>query len=244
MSTKQIYLAATAVIVFVLASCGGSGVTLGAFPPISKTEGDPPFALVAPTSASPAAFTFSSSDPAVATISGNMVTVKVAGTTTITAQQPQMGSYYATSTSTTLTVAARVCTAPQVRDSGLCVDPCVAPAVRQNGQCVAPAPAGASFVTTGQLSWMPATFPLTWSDANAFCTGSVINGATGWKLGSEFDLMALFNSGAFAGHGWTVGKTWSSTSASTAGAHLAVNLSAGASTAEVNDNKAYVTCVR
>jgi hypothetical protein len=244
MSTKQIYHAATAAILFLLASCGGNGVTLGPFPAISKTEGDPPFALVAPASASPAAFSFSSSDPTVATISGNMVTVKVAGTTTITAQQPRMGSYYATSTSATLTVAPRVCTAPQVRDSGLCVDPCVAPAVRQNGQCVAPAPASGSFVTSAQLTWMPSTFALTWSDANAFCTSSVINGATGWKLASEFDLMGLFNSGTLAGHGWTVGKTWSSTSAATAGAHLAVNLSSGASTAEVNDNKAYVTCVR
>lgn len=244
MSTKQIYVAAAAAILFLLASCGGSGVTLGPFPAISKTEGDAPFALVAPTSASPAGFIFTSSDSNVATIDGNMVTVKLAGTTTITAQQPRIGSYYATSTSTVLTVAPRVCTLPTVRENGQCVNLCVLPAVRQNGECVAPAPAAGSYVTHAQLAWMPTTFALSWNDANAFCTTSKINGLTGWKLASEFDLADLFTSGALAGQGWTLGKTWSSTSGTGTAAHLIVNLSTGASASEVNENKAYLTCVR
>ncbi|MFL6673623.1 MAG: hypothetical protein ACJ8LG_10070 [Massilia sp.] len=244
MLKKQIYIAAVAAFLFLLASCGGSGVTLGPFPAISKTEGDAPFALVAPSSSSPAAFAFSSSDTNVATISGNMVTVKLAGTTTITAQQPRMGSYYETSTSTLLTVAPRVCTLPTVRENGQCVNPCVLPAVRQNGECVAPAPGTANYVTRGQLAWMPTTFALTWSDANAFCTSSKINGLTGWQLATEFDLTELFASGALAGQGWTLGKTWSSTSGAATGTHLAVQLSTGASAPELNDNKAYVACVR
>jgi hypothetical protein len=244
MTTQRIQAALAAAAFFLLASCGGHGVPLGAFPPIQKTEGDAPFELVAPTSASPAAFTYSSSDPSVATIAGNVVTVRVAGTTTITAQQPKMGSYYATSTSTVLTVAARVCVAPTVRDNGLCVDPCIAPATRQNGECIAPAPAQGNYVTSDQQTWMPATFALPWSDANAFCTTSKINGAKGWKLATEFDMIQLSNSGALTGQGWILGKTWSTSSGATAASHLTVNLATGASASDASDNKAYVTCVR
>jgi hypothetical protein len=243
MTIKKIYLAAVAAVLFLIVSCGGHGVALGPFPAMSKTEGDAPFALVAPTSSSPAPFTFTSSDPNVATISGNMVTVKVAGTTTITAQQARMGSYYETSTSTVLTVAARVCTAPATRENGQCVNPCIAPAVRQNGACVAPDPQAASYVTHGQFVWLPTSFALTASDASAFCATSKINGQTGWQLPTEFDLTDLFGSGGLAGQTWTFGKTWSSTPGSTAATHLTVNLSTGASAAEFDGNKAYVTCM-
>lgn len=53
----------------------------------SATFGDAPFPLTG-TSSSGLTLTYDSSDPSVATISGNMVTIVGAGTTTITASQP------------------------------------------------------------------------------------------------------------------------------------------------------------
>ena len=55
------------------------------FGPFARTFGDAPSAIAAPTSPSSGAFTYTSSNPAVATISGNVVTVVGAGTTVITA---------------------------------------------------------------------------------------------------------------------------------------------------------------
>jgi hypothetical protein len=59
----------------------------------SKLVGASAFALTAPTSNSTGAFTYSSSNTAVATISGSTVTVVGAGTTIITATQAATGSY-------------------------------------------------------------------------------------------------------------------------------------------------------
>lgn len=246
MKNKRVLSFVLASVVLVLAACGGGGgVTLGAFPAITKTEGDAPFTLTAPSSASPAAFAFSSSDPTIASVSGSTVTVLLAGTTTITAGQPSMGSYNPTSTSAVLTVLARVCTAPLVRANGLCVQPCVSPAVRTNGVCVAPAVAGANVVTSGALTWMPVSFSATWADASAFCTTSTINGQTGWHLPTEFNLSTLFATGSMNGQGWTMGRTWSSTSGTGAVAsHIAIDLTTGAANEQANDNSAYVVCVR
>jgi hypothetical protein len=231
-------------LAFILSACGGGdGVTLGPFAAMSKTEGDAPFLLVAPTSASPAEFTYSSSDPKVATIAGKTVTVLLAGTTTITASQPSTGQWMSTSTSAVLTVAPRVCTAPAVRENGLCVQPCVAPATRQNGVCVAPQPAANSnFVVKSSITWMPVTSIAHWSDANSFCTGTTINGAAGWRLPTEFELADLFASGLMNGQGWALAKTWSSTVSGTA--HLAVDLSNGVSAPQLDSNSAYVACVK
>jgi hypothetical protein len=229
---------------FILSACGGGGggITLGPFPAMTKTEGDAPFVLVAPTSESPAEFTFTSSDPKVATISGKTVTVLLAGTTTITASQASMGQWSSTSTSAVLTVAARVCTAPAFRENGLCIQPCVAPAVRQNGVCVAPPAVNASYVVKSSTTWMPVTFIANWSDANSFCTTTTINGTTGWRLPTEFELTDLYASAAMSGQGWTLAKTWSSTVSGTA--HLAVDLSNGVPTPQMDSNGAYVTCVK
>lgn len=246
MKNKRLFSFVIACVVLVLAACGGgSGVKLGAFPAITKTEGDAPFALTAPASASPAAFTYSSSDPAVATVSGSTVTVLLAGTTTITAGQPSLGSYNPTSTSMVLTVQARVCAAPTVRDNGLCVQPCIAPAVRQNGVCVAPTVVAANVVLKNSLTWMPVTFSANWVDATAFCTTSTINGSAGWRLPTEFDLSTLFASGAMNAQGWSLGRTWTSTGgAGVVASHVAVNLATGAANEQANDNSAYVACVR
>ncbi|MFC5480698.1 DUF1566 domain-containing protein [Massilia suwonensis] len=103
--TKHLLALAAACTLTLLGGCGGNndGVQLGEFPAISVAEGDT-IDLKAPSSKSPAPFSFSSSNPAMAEVSGTKLIAKAAGTGTITAQQGQMGSYNPTSTSTTFTV--------------------------------------------------------------------------------------------------------------------------------------------
>lgn len=251
MKINKIYCALAVVSALVLAACGGggAGVPLGAFADLTATEGDAPIVLKAPESKSPAVFAYSSSNPNVATISGNKVTILLAGTTTITAAQPSFGSYNPTSTSALLTVHARVCTAPATNQGGVCVTPpvCTAPATAQNGVCVAPTIA-ANFVTQNGRSWMPVTLADTWENANAFCTNTTINGVTGWRLPTEFDLTELYASGAISGHGWVLGQTWSSSKSITDQlgglVHQAVSLATGTAAPQPNGSGAYVTCVR
>jgi hypothetical protein len=229
MISKRLLALAAACTLTLLAACGGGdGVPLGEFPAITKTEGDAPFELKAPTSKSPAAFSFDSSDPKIATIAGNMVTVHAAGTATITARQGSLGSYNPTSISTSLTVKERTCVAGAVRKEGLCVPPDTkALAVTRNG-----------------VTWLPTTSAtrLTWTEADAFCKNISYQGKTGWSLPGRSDLADLFNSGAVNGQGWTLGDTWSAT-ADTDKTHIAVDLAAGTATSLMSDNKLSVTCV-
>jgi hypothetical protein len=238
---------ASVIIAFLMVACGGGGgVPLGEFPDLTATEGDAPITLKAPQSKSPAAFVYSSSNPKVATISGSTVTILLAGTTTITAAQPSMGSYNPTSTSALLTVKPRVCTAPATNQGGVCVTPvtCIAPATNQNGVCVAPPTAG-SYVTQNGHSWMSVTFADTWDNANAFCNTTTINGATGWRLPTQFDLTELYASGAITGYGWTMGQTWSSTGfGAPINEYFTVNLANGAVQQTRSSAGSYVTCIR
>jgi len=71
--------------------------------PIKYTT-DAPFTITAPTSNSSGAFTYSSSNTGVATISGNTITIIGAGSTIITANQAADGSYGPGSTTATLLV--------------------------------------------------------------------------------------------------------------------------------------------
>jgi len=228
MRLKHILSIITAAALLALSACGGHGVELGAFTVASKVEGDAPFDLTPPSSKSPGAFTFTSSNPQVATIAGKTVTVHLAGTTTITASQPEVGSYNATSTSTVFTVTERVCEAPSVR---------------VNGQCVAPA-STAGFVTVGETVWMPAENLFTWAKADAYCKGTAIQGKTGWKLPSQADLDALIKSGQLAGQDWVMGDAWTADAGSGTGTHVALPLAGGAAKPFGADLKAYVTCVR
>lgn len=71
----------------------------------AKNFGDPDFELTAPISNSSGAFTYTSSNPAVATISGSTVHIVGPGTSTITANQAADGSYGAGSITAQLSVA-------------------------------------------------------------------------------------------------------------------------------------------
>jgi hypothetical protein len=73
-------------------------------PPSPITVGDVPFELVDPTSDSSGAFTYTSSNPAVATITDGSVFMVGPGTTTITASQAASGNFIAGSVSNELFV--------------------------------------------------------------------------------------------------------------------------------------------
>lgn len=77
---------------------------LSGFADISKTYGEAAFTLTAPTSTSDGIFAFSSSDEHIATIQGNTVTIRGAGTTEITAKQAETAGYLSAEIKLTLTV--------------------------------------------------------------------------------------------------------------------------------------------
>lgn len=230
MIMKRILPLAAGCALVLLAACGGGdGVKLGEFPALTATEGDAPLTLKAPTSASPASFSYDSSDPKVATVAGDKLTIVGAGTSTITARQGQMGSYNPTSASTTLTVAARVSAEP---------------ARKENGVCVAPVTT-AAYVSSAGLNWMPATdLPLAWAAAETFCKTVKINGSTGWRLPTQFELTALVASGQLAGKGWNPVDTWTSNAGAAEKTHVAANLSTNALLSMADEKKLAVTCVQ
>jgi len=83
------------------ASALSKAPTLGAWSVPAKTYGSAPFALTPPKSDSPGTFVYSSDNPAVATISGDTVTITGRGTATFTAVQ-QASGLYGSSTATAL----------------------------------------------------------------------------------------------------------------------------------------------
>jgi hypothetical protein len=239
-------------MVVLAAACSDpdQGPPLGPFAAITKTETDAPFNLTPPTSKSPADFHYTSSNTAVATITGSLVTIKGAGTSTITAYQDSIGGWGPTSATTTLTVTAVACSGTDVRINGVCtpVPTCTKPATLQNNQCVPPTSAsGAKLVRTSTLTWMGVSFPLNWADAASYCATTTIDGTSGnWRQPTETELKSLQASGAVAGQGWAVGPTWSSEIGvnSNAATYKAVDLATGDTIERAGEAGAYVSCVR
>lgn len=224
------------------------GPELGAFAAIKKTETDAPFDIVPPSSKSPAPFSYTSSNPAVAVVSGSLVTIKGPGESTITASQPGTGGWGPTSASTTLTVTAVACDAGSVRINGICtpVPNCVAPAVLTNNQCVVPAAnPPVTLVTVNALAWMGVSFSNNWTNARDFCRTVTVDGRNTWRQPSVAELKALVESGEIAGHNWAVGSTWASDmdTASSQASHFVVDLATGASVGRADSAYAFVSCV-
>jgi hypothetical protein len=78
--------------------------TITNFNSITKTYFDASYTMAAPTSNSTGAFTYTSNNPAVATISGTTVTINGTGAATITAAQAGNATYASGSVSSTLAV--------------------------------------------------------------------------------------------------------------------------------------------
>lgn len=230
-----IALLAAAFLALLMVACGGNGEgpELGDFPAITKTLADPAFNLTAPSSRSPGPFTFTSSKPEVATISGATVTITGAGTTTITASQPEVGSYGPTSKSTTLTVTDA--TTPSLT--------CVAPATPVNARCVATI-APADTVTAASLSWLRANRTDTAPNAAKFCSSTLING-TAWRQPTAKELTALYNAKNSTVAGWKLGPAWSSDLSTTQSTkHVTVNVDTGAPAEADDTTAASITCVQ
>lgn len=86
--------------------------TITGFSIPSKTLGSAPFTITPPTSNSTGAFTYTSSNPAVATVSGNTITVVGVGYTYIKASQAAAGAYGVGKKSTTFVVNSGLPTTP------------------------------------------------------------------------------------------------------------------------------------
>ena len=233
-----------------LVACGDpdQGPPLGAFAAIKKTETDAPFNIDPPTSRSPAPFSYTSSNPAVAVISGSLVTIKGPGDSTITASQPGTGGWGPTSASTTLTVTAVDCGAGNVRVNGKCtpIPSCVEPAVLTNNQCIVPAAnPPVTLVTFDAKAWMGVSFSNNWTKARDFCASVTVDGRDTWHQPSVAELKALVGSGEIGGHNWSIGDTWASDMGTTSSqpSHKVVDLATGADTERADVAGAFVSCV-
>lgn len=139
--------------------------TLSGFANQTKTITDGTYTITAPISASSGAFTYISSNPAVATISGTTVTLVGLGTTTISAIQDPATGYNGATTSATLTVLNPnipiITFAPSAswtRGSAITnlLPTFVSGAAATSYSIAPPLPAGLSFnTTTGEVSGTP-----------------------------------------------------------------------------------------
>lgn len=86
--------------------------TFGAFSIPSKVIGDAPFGITQPTSNSTGGFIYSSSNPAVATVSGSTITIMGAGTTVIKATQKTVDNLFKSKSMTTNFVVTSVSSVP------------------------------------------------------------------------------------------------------------------------------------
>jgi len=192
---------------------------LSNFPNLAHNLGDTDFSLVPPTSPSSGAFSYTSSDPKVVTISGNTAHITGMGIATITATQAAYGSYTGLSITATLTVSGQL-------PNGF---------IYQSGLDWSP-----------NSTTFPKKFA-DWETANAYCSRKIINGQSGWRLPTNDELLSLYQSGLLKSTpgGWVLNATWSLTPYDESGfAHYAVSLNSGESGASVNLSNFYVTCVR
>lgn len=107
----------------------------------------------------------------------------------------------------------------------------------------------AGFISYGGLTWAPrGSTKYDWGAANAYCTTSTLNGATGWRLPTEAELTALGiwadGTTRLTGAGWTIaGLGWTS-NPDTPGTHRVVQLSPVMNGGAVDGYAISITCVR
>ena len=100
-----------------------------------------------------------------------------------------------------------------------------------------------AYVLQGGLTWMPVSnTAYNFANASVLCSGP-ISGRTGWRLPTQAELIALYNSGAMKDHGWTLTFTWSS-SLDSSGAHYNYSLNHAADSVDSGASSLWVTCVR
>ena len=104
-----------------------------------------------------------------------------------------------------------------------------------------------TYVVHAGLTWMPTRVESNYNHAEAsvLCAGT-IDGRGGWRLPTQKELSALFESKAMNGQGWNLATTWSSTPYTVyapEGNHVWVNLRYRAAGGSPDANKYRVTCV-
>lgn len=105
--------------------------------------------------------------------------------------------------------------------------------------------AGSGYVSYGGLIWTPVGgTTMDWNTANSYCSGANDLGLSGWRLPTQAELIALNSSGAFNGHGWTLGFTWAVEENGSSAYHMTVVLPQGYTGSIASSNPIYVTCVR
>lgn len=113
---------------------------------------------------------------------------------------------------------------------------------------VTPPPLPEGYVVQGGLTWTPIAnnWKRTWSGANTLCTGTTINGQTGWRLPTWQELRGLYLSHQInvPVNGDYYLRTWSSTVGPNEDWHYFVMLGAGNVTYQLNTVIYLVTCVR
>jgi hypothetical protein len=198
-----------------IAACSDpdQGPPLGPFAAITKTLADKPFDIVPPSSRSPAPFTYTSSKPEVATISGSTVTITGVGVTMITASQSRIGSYGPTSASTTLTVTA----APPTSASAFTAGSVMWMGVDKQDTWAKARDFCAGSTIEGKTGWRQPTE----AELTDLQKSSAISGH-GWSLGATWSS--------------TAGKAASTN-------HVVVDLSNGTRVERSDTDSAYVSCV-
>ena len=107
-------------------------------------------------------------------------------------------------------------------------------------------------VSQGGLTWLPpSSAGYSWPMAITYCANTTIGGLTGWRLPTQAEALALWNSGAMNGHGWEhslYSQYWTSiTSATFSGEHYGFFLFGyvGSNTESYPDTSTLgVVCVR
>lgn len=148
----------------------------------AKVTGDADFAITAPTSTSPGAFTYTSSNPAVATIvSGSSIHIVGVGTSTITATQAASGSYSSGTITASFVVTAPIAQAPTTAAP--------TPPARNTWDVVSLFSGTYSNITLNEL-------PTSWSQlSEAFEVLSIAGNST-WKFKGEFlGMVTNYDSG-------------------------------------------------
>jgi hypothetical protein len=105
------------------------------------------------------------------------------------------------------------------------------------------------FIVTVGLLWMPVSLELDWASANAYCTGTVMNGQGGWRLPTLTEASTFRNAftarGGFGHPKWKTLDVWTSTpSAVISTWYYFTNLDVGVGLSSPDSNKLGVTCVR
>jgi len=162
----------------------GAIPTVGALAPISATVGDAPITIKAPTSDSTGTWTFTSSDPKVATVTGSTLTVLGAGAATISATQGASGIYSQSNTlQAVLTVKAKANPTPSPT-----VSPTPTPSVSPT---VSPKPTPSPTVTSPSVGDF-ANLKITFGTVAPAIVFPVTSSVAPWTLKSSNSAVVTF----------------------------------------------------